>query len=205
MLKTNFTAGQKHVYSLVQKKRHTLNECMTCSLREWLLWKKLWSVRVHYISLKGTSSNQNIRVVLISHRVLLSTNVACSLNQLFLKHGNILLQKQRQIHRTVTEDGATSARNVKLFFKSKKTLSFKLANLHTAGVKSKTTLQPKIILISLIKWAPGSCLAAALGPDISSGFYMLARLHSAWLQHTAAIAHLSPNISTHCCWNWKTI
>lgn len=152
MLKTNFTAGQKYVYSLVQKKRHTLNECMTCPLREWLLWKKLWSVRVHYISLKGTSSYQNIRVVLISHRVLLSTNVACSLNQRFLKHCNILLHKQ--INRTVTEDGATSARNVKLFFKSKQILSFKLANLHTAGVKSKTTLQPKIILISLIKWAP---------------------------------------------------
>lgn len=61
-------------------------------------------------------------VVLISHRVLLSTNVACSLNQLFLKHGNILLQKQ--INRTVTEDGATSARNVKLFFKSKKNPQF---------------------------------------------------------------------------------
>lgn len=94
---------------------------MSVWLVHWLLWKKLWSVRVHYISLKGTSSYQN-RVVLISHRVLLSTNVACSLNQLFLKHGNILLQKQ--INRTVTEDGATSARNVKLFFKSKKNPQF---------------------------------------------------------------------------------
>lgn len=96
----------KRVYDLFTQKVATLKEVRQGTQR------------------KGTSSNQNIRVVLISHRVLLSTNVACSLNQLFLKHGNILLQKQRQINRTVTEDGATSARNVKLFFKSKKNPQF---------------------------------------------------------------------------------